>query len=110
MGVPPAHNVSLSWVEKYRPRTLDELVGHNKISEQMKTWARHWSDGSMPKMKALILEGEPGVGKTTAALALANEMKWEVIELNASDARNLESIRKMATRGAMSRDLSLHLS
>jgi replication factor C large subunit len=97
---------TLSWIEKYRPRNLDELVGHNKIAEQMRSWARNWAGDSNPKLKALILEGEPGVGKTTAALALANEMEWEVIELNASDARNLESIRRMATRGAMSRDIT----
>ncbi len=99
-GSPPA---GLSWTEKYRPKNLDELAGHNKIAEQLRAWGRSWSGGSVPKKKAIILEGEPGVGKTTAALALANEMGWEVIELNASDARNLETIRKMATRGAMSR-------
>jgi len=96
----------LSWTEKYRPRTLDDLAGHNKVAEQLRAWGRSWMAGPVPKKKAIILEGEPGVGKTTAAFALANEMGWEVIELNASDARNLESIRKMATRGAMSRDIT----
>ncbi len=106
MSLDGAESFSLSWIEKYRPRTLDDLAGHNTLTDKMRTWSKHWSGNSTPKMKALILEGEPGVGKTTAALALANERGWEVIELNASDARNLESIRKMATRGAMSRDIT----
>jgi len=106
MGENKEERAILSWTEKYRPATLDDLVGHNKVSDQMRAWAKGWAGGSVPKMKALILEGEPGVGKTTAALALANEMDWGVIELNASDARNLESIRRLATRGSMSHDIT----
>ncbi|MGA1793537.1 MAG: replication factor C large subunit [Thermoplasmatota archaeon] len=106
MGKNGLEQALLSWTEKYRPATLDDLVGHNKIAEQMRTWAKGWKGGSVPKLRALILEGEPGVGKTTAALAMANEMGWGVIELNASDARNLESIRRLATRGSMSHDIT----
>ena len=95
-----------AWTEKYRPVTLDQIQGHIKVVQILRTWARSWEDGQFPKKKALILEGEAGIGKTTAAFALAREMDWEVIELNASDARNLESIRKMATRGAMSHDIT----
>ncbi|MGA1820378.1 MAG: replication factor C large subunit [Thermoplasmatota archaeon] len=106
MGEIGLEQAFLSWTEKYRPATLDDLVGHNKASEQMRSWAKGWKGGSVPKLRALILEGEPGVGKTTAALAMANEMGWGVIELNASDARNLESIRRLATRGSMSHDIT----
>ncbi|MGA1866226.1 MAG: replication factor C large subunit [Thermoplasmatota archaeon] len=95
-----------SWTEKYRPATLGDLAGHNKVVDQMRAWARGWEGDSAPKIKALILEGEPGTGKTTAALALAGEMGWGIVELNASDARNLGSIRQLATRGAMSHDIT----
>ncbi len=95
-----------AWTEKYRPRTLDQMVGMVRTIEKVKRWAWSWKKGADPKKKAMIFDGEPGVGKTTAALALANEMDWEVIELNASDSRNLESIRNMVTRGATSHDIT----
>ena len=105
--VETAHDgANLSWIEKYRPRRLDHLTGHISVIQQLRSWASAWKDGKPPKKKALILEGDAGVGKTTAAMALANEFGWELIELNASDSRNLESIRKIITRGAMSKDIT----
>jgi replication factor C large subunit len=95
-----------SWTEKYRPRSLDSLAGHIKVVSQIRMWARSWQGGNVPKRKGLILDGEAGVGKTSAAMALASEMGWEVIEMNASDSRNQEAIRKMATRGALSHDIT----
>lgn len=95
-----------SWTEKYRPRTLDEMAGMVKTAEALRRWASSWKGGLIPKKKGIILDGEPGVGKTTAAYALAREMGWEVIELNASDSRNMESIRNLVTRGAMSYDIT----
>ncbi len=47
-----------------------------------------------------MLIGTPGTGKTSAALALANDFGWVVIEMNASDHRNAEAINAVALRGA----------
>ncbi len=88
------------WAEKYRPSNLNEVVGNPTAVDQMKDWAKQWEQGG-PKKKALILSGAPGIGKTSAAFALANDMGWEVIELNASDARNESNIHKVATAGAI---------
>ena len=96
----------LSWVEKYRPSSFAEMVGHNKTARTMLDWARKWKDDRHPDRRGLILEGDPGVGKTTAAMVLASEMEWDYLELNASDSRNLENIRKVATRGAQSRSIT----
>ncbi|MGA1821619.1 MAG: replication factor C large subunit [Thermoplasmatota archaeon] len=106
MADPSESRDNLAWAEKYRPVTFSEMVGHLKVIDEMRSWAESWSGGSIPKKKGLILEGEPGVGKTTAAYALANEMGWEYVELNASDSRNLETIRRVATRGAQSRSIT----
>ncbi len=87
--------MNLDWTEKYRPRTLSEVVGHNKAIEELKTWARSWVKG-IPENRAIVLYGKAGIGKTTTAYALAMEMGWEMIELNASDQRTADIIEKVA--------------
>src|SRR5881296_3997052 len=89
-----------SWVEKYRPKDLDDVAGNPTAVAELRKWAAAWQRGR-PDKKAVILQGPPGIGKTSAALALAKEMGWSVVEMNASDSRNAEAIRKVATRGAV---------
>jgi len=86
---------SLDWTEKYRPQTLPEVVGHNKALLELKKWAEAWVHGT-PDPRAVVLYGRAGIGKTTAAHALAHDMGWEVIELNASDQRTADIIEKVA--------------
>src|SRR5213594_3610059 len=88
------------WAEKYRPKTLEDIVGNPTAVAELRKWAAAWGKGR-PDRRAVILQGDPGIGKTSAALALANEMGWSAIEMNASDSRNSEAIRKVATRGAV---------
>ena len=89
-----------SWTEKHRPKTLDEVVGNPTAIAELRRWAQGWARGH-PDKRAVILQGDPGVGKTSAALALANEMGWPVTEMNASDSRNAGAIQKVATRGSV---------
>ena len=88
------------WTEKYRPKTLDEIVGNEKAVIELRRWAGSWSNGK-PKKRAVILSGKPGTGKTSSAISLANDFNWTSIELNTSDARNAEKIKKVATSGAI---------
>ena len=89
-----------SWTEKYRPTRLEEVVGNPAAIADLRRWADGWARGR-PAKRAVILQGDAGVGKTSAALALAQEMGWALIEMNASDSRNADAIEKVATRGSV---------
>jgi replication factor C large subunit len=89
------------WTEKYRPTTLSEVRGNDTARDELHTWARSWDD----HRQAVILHGAPGVGKTSAAHALANDMGWDVMELNASDSRTGDEIDRLAGGAAMNQSL-----
>jgi replication factor C large subunit len=90
---------AIEWAEKYRPRTLKEIVGNKKAVHDLKAWAEEWLSG-IPEKRAVVLYGAAGVGKTSSAHALAQDMGWEVIELNASDQRTAGVIEKIAGSAA----------
>lgn len=80
------------WVEKYRPKSLDDIVNQKEIVERLKKFV---ADRNMPH---LLFAGPPGTGKTTAALALVHDLygdnyKQYFLELNASDERGIDVIR-----------------
>lgn len=90
------------WTEKYRPSTLSEVRGNNTARDELLEWAETWDDHG----DAVILHGSPGVGKTSAAHALANDMEWPTIELNASDQRTGGVIKRIAGEAAKSGTLT----
>ncbi|MBX0305007.1 replication factor C large subunit [Haloarcula salinisoli] len=92
----------MDWTEKYRPSTLSEVRGNNKARDSLKEWADTWDD----HREAVILHGTPGVGKTSAAHALAGDMGWPTIELNASDTRTKDVINQVAGEAAKSGTLT----
>ncbi|HRR88579.1 MAG TPA: replication factor C small subunit, partial [Methanoculleus sp.] len=80
------------WIEKYRPRRLDDIVGQNDIVVRLKSYVK---TGNLPH---LLFAGSAGVGKTTAAVALAREFfgdSWQTNfrEMNASDERGIDVVR-----------------
>jgi DNA polymerase III delta prime subunit len=81
------------------------MVGNSRARSDLKGWAQGWLSGTPPSRRAVILGGPPGVGKTTAAIALASEMGWSLVEMNASDARNQAAIERVAGRASVSRSL-----
>ena len=93
------------WTEKYRPKTLDDIVGNDKAINEFRRWALSWKNNKTAK-KAVILAGKPGIGKTSSAQALANDFNWTTIELNTSDARNANKIKKVATTGSVNETFS----
>jgi len=90
------------WTEKYRPSTLSELRGNDKARDKFREWAETWDD----HRKAVILHGPPGVGKTSAAHALAADKGWPTIEQNASDSRTKDVIERVAGEAAKSGTLT----
>jgi replication factor C large subunit len=90
---------AIEWAEKYRPPSLKEIVGNKKAVHDLRIWAEEWLSG-IPEKRAVILQGPAGVGKTSSAHALARDMGWEVIELNASDQRTAGVIEKIAGSAA----------
>lgn len=89
------------WTEKYRPKSLRDVVGNDRAITALRTWAERWNKGSHPEKRAAVLSGKPGTGKTSSALALAHDLGWTIIELNASDTRNETTIKRIATAGSI---------
>eukprot|EP00397_Hematodinium_sp_SG-2012_P010495 GEMP01010610.1.p1 GENE.GEMP01010610.1~~GEMP01010610.1.p1 ORF type:complete len:692 (-),score=165.55 GEMP01010610.1:629-2704(-) len=101
------------WVNKYAPRTVDDLVGNQTIVAKLRTWLEDWDDvvlnGNKKKQtsfrgnaenvnaRAVLLSGPPGIGKSTTARLIAKTVtKYNVQEYNASDARSKKIIDNMA--------------
>ncbi|TDA32177.1 MAG: replication factor C large subunit, partial [Hadesarchaea archaeon] len=97
--------MSLPWSEKYRPRRLSEVVGQKAALQKVREWVEGWRRGAPPK-RALLLYGPPGSGKTTVAQALAQEMGWDLIQLNASDQRTFEVLKRVAGEAALTGTLT----
>ena len=80
------------WVEKYRPRKFEEIVGQQEIVSRLQSFVEKKS------LPHLLFAGPPGVGKTCAALCIAHQLfgdGWRpnFLELNASDERGIDTIR-----------------
>jgi len=78
------------WSEKYRPASLDEMVGNKEGRAKFQLWLKKWKPGA----KAALLVGPPGTGKTTTVHLVAKETGLRLIELNASDSRTREKLSK----------------
>lgn len=92
----------MDWTEVYRPQTLSAVRGNDSARDELQSWARSWPDQG----RAIILHGRPGVGKTSAAHALARDMDWQPVELNASDQRTASVIDEVAGEAAKSATLT----
>ncbi|KAF2074472.1 hypothetical protein CYY_004217 [Polysphondylium violaceum] len=83
---------SLPWVEKYRPKSIDDLIAHEDITA---TINKLISNNTLPH---LLFYGPPGTGKTSTIQAIARKLYGDnysrmVLELNASDDRGIDVVR-----------------
>ncbi|MBI3588615.1 replication factor C large subunit [Candidatus Micrarchaeota archaeon] len=81
------------WTVKHAPASVAQCVGNDDARAAMQAWAKGWAGGK--KQKPLLLYGPPGVGKSACAYALAGDMGWELVESNASDLRDKETLRRI---------------
>jgi replication factor C small subunit len=93
------------WTEKYRPDTLDEVIGHDNIVPRLQSFVEK---ESVPHM---LFAGPAGTGKTTSAIALAKDLygddwKQNFNETNASDERGIDVIRNQIKDFARTRSVN----
>ena len=88
------------WTEKYRPSKVEDCILPPSIKE---TFLEYVKTGQIPN---LLLSGSAGVGKTTIAKALCNEIGCDYIVINGSDERNIDTLRVKITNYASSVSLS----
>ncbi|KAK7804592.1 hypothetical protein U0070_015432 [Myodes glareolus] len=107
---------NLLWVDKYKPTSLKHIIGQQgdqSCANKLLRWLRNWhksspeekkhaakfgklsskDDGS--SFKAALLSGPPGVGKTTTASLVCQELGYSYVELNASDTRSKNSLKSV---------------
>ena len=75
------------WVEKYRPKTVKEIVLPKNLKE---TFLKIVDSGELPNM---LLTGTAGLGKTTVARALCTELGCDYILINGSEEGNIDTLR-----------------
>ena len=76
------------WVEKYRPQTLEEYVGNETIKNKIADYLKQGS------IQNLLFYGVAGTGKTTLAKLITKNLNCDLLYLNASDERGIDTIRE----------------
>lgn len=91
-GTVPRSSRREIWIEKYRPKSLAEIIGQKSITSRLESYAEKRD------LPHLLFSGPAGVGKTTSAVSIAQEIygeEWKenFLELNASDERGIDVVR-----------------
>ncbi|MFA5364620.1 MAG: replication factor C small subunit [Candidatus Bathyarchaeia archaeon] len=92
------------WAEKYRPKSLNQIINQKDIVDRLRSFAQ------AKNIPHCIFAGPPGTGKTTAALCLARDLygttyREHLMELNASDERGIKIVRETVKTFARTRSI-----
>ena len=93
---------NISWTKKYAPGSTDRIIGQESAVYALRNFI---SNHKKSRKKAALLYGLTGCGKTSSVHAIASELNYEILEINASDFRNAKSINSIV--GLASTQLSL---
>ncbi len=93
------------WVDKYHPKNVSDILGNYKAKNTFLNWLKNWKPG----LKAALLYGPPGSGKTTLVHIVADELAYKILEMNSSDIRTKNSINKLAEPAAIESSLNLFI-
>ena len=88
------NNINLmNFLEKYKPKNLDDIVGNSKNLNSIKNWLNNFNK-PLNKYKSVLISGPPGIGKTTIASIILKHYNYIPIEFNASEIRNAGNLKK----------------
>jgi DNA polymerase III delta prime subunit len=93
-------NEHMLWVEKYRPKTIEECILPDALKKTFQDFV------NQKKIPNLLLSGTAGVGKTTVARALCEEIGCDYIIINGSDESGIDVLRNKIKNYASSMSLS----
>jgi len=93
------------WIEKHRPKSLDDFYCYHQEITQMSKWIKELRFPEETTPNSLFLSGSPGIGKTTIARLLLQEHNYFVIELNASDIRSQKAVQLVFKKALQSFDV-----
>ena len=79
------------WTKKYAPKKMNELEGIDDSLAELKRLVQNFKKG-----KGILLYGGSGGGKTSSVYALSQELGLELVEINASDNRNADTIEEIS--------------
>jgi DNA polymerase III delta prime subunit len=82
------------WIDKYKPKTMEEIYGNKKILETLNNYVSNLKDN--PKLqKNILISGPCGIGKTTIANILFNKHNYRVIEYNSNNIEGAKTIKNV---------------
>ncbi len=90
------------FTNKYFPKNTSQVFGQQKAVDELKDFVANYKD---KKQKIALVYGPIGVGKTSSVYALANELNYEVLEINSSQLRKADNIKSFLDSALNQRSL-----